>query len=199
MLLDDKDVWGTCQTDDLWIYDKVIVARKQKLSAAPAGIPVPKEGWYIVRPITNIRMMSRGAEKMWLTPNCTDKIPDGFFWCEWLEGRQLTVDYLRGVQTITAEGFRNSDRLDRFCKWEKVQDVIPFPACLGTIYTRYKWINVEMIGDKVIEVHLRYNDDFNSHTSSTVIPVWKDNPIPQPTGSSWYECPAGDRLGFWIY
>lgn len=144
-------------------------------------------------------MMSRGAEKMWLTPNCTDKIPDGFFWCEWLEGRQLTVDYLRGVQTITAEGFRNSDRLDRFCKWEKVQDVIPFPACLGTIYTRYKWINVEMIGDKVIEVHLRYNDDFNSHTSSTVIPVWKDNPIPQPTGSSWYECPAGDRLGFWIY
>lgn len=199
MFVDDKDVWSKCYPDDLWIYDKVIVAKKQGIKAAPAGIPVPEEGWYIVRPITNLRMMSRGATKIWLTPQDTDKVPDGFFWCEWLEGRHITVDYLRGVQITAAEGFRNSDRLDRFSKWEKIDDVVPFPKKLGDFYLRYKWVNLELIDDKVIEIHLRYNDDFAHHTCDTAIPVWKDEELEQPEGATWYDCPCGDRLGFWIF
>jgi hypothetical protein len=69
MYIDDKDVWATCPTDYLWIYDKLILARKSGYLAGPAGIAVPKPSWYIVRPITNIRMMSRGATKQWLTPD----------------------------------------------------------------------------------------------------------------------------------
>jgi len=199
MFVDDKDVWDKCYPDDLWIYDKVIVAKKQGLLAAPAGIPVPYSGWYIVRPITNLRMMSRGATKEWLTPEDTDKVPDGYFWCEWLEGRHITVDYIRGVQTIAAEGFRNSDKLDRFCRWEKIDTRINFPDFLGKIFIRYKYINVEMIGDKVIEIHLRYNDDFAHHSYDTAVPVWVDEQPPQPPGSVWYNCPGGDRLGFWVY
>lgn len=198
-MLDDKDVWGNCLVEDLWLYDKLIVAKKQGLLSAPAGIPVPKANWYIVRPITNIRMMSRGAKKVWLTPDDTDTVPDGYFWCEWLEGRHITVDYLRGRQTITAEGFRDSDRLDRFCKWEKIQEDMPFPATFGDICIKYKWINLEFIGNKVIEMHLRYNDDFAHHSFETIIPVWKDSPIEQPKNSTWYDCPSGDRLGFWVY
>ena len=68
MLVDDKDVWGKVHPDDLWIYDKLIVAKKAGYLAGPAGIPVPQAGWYIVRPITNIRMMGRGASRCWLTP-----------------------------------------------------------------------------------------------------------------------------------
>jgi hypothetical protein len=46
---------------------------------------------------------------------------------------------------------------------------------------------VEVIGDKVIEVHFRYNDDFANHDATTIIPVWRDE---------FYSSPAGDRLGF---
>lgn len=199
MFLDDRDVWLTCYIEDLWIYDKVILARKQGLKAAPAGVPVPAANWYIVRPITNLRMMSKGAKKVWLTPDDVDKVPDGYFWCEWLEGRHISVDYCRGTQVLAVEGFRDSSRLDRFSKWVRLDEKFNVPKSLGIFYLRYKWVNFEMIGDKVIEIHLRYNDDFAHHTCNTIIPVWKDEPIEQPPKSQWYDCPCGDRLGFWIY
>lgn len=199
MFLDDKDVWKNCDADDLWIYDKVIVAKKQGLKAAPAGVPVPEANWYIVRPITNLRMMSKGARKVWLTPNDTEKVPDGHFWCEWLDGRHLSVDFCRGAQILAVEGFRNSIRLDRFSKWVRLDEEIHIPKTIGNFYYKYKWVNFELIGNKVIEIHLRYNDDFAHHTCNTVIPVWKDEENEQPPNSEWYDCPCGDRLGFWVY
>ena len=46
---------------------------------------------------------------------------------------------------------------------------------------------VECIGDKIIEVHLRYNDDFEGHSANTIIPVWKDE---------FYRSECDDRVGF---
>ena len=103
MYIDDKDVWATCPTEYLWIYDKLILACKNGYLAGPAGIPVPNPNWYIVRPIINIRMMSRGASKQWLTPNDTDKIPDGYFWTEWFIGRHTSVDFHYGIQKLKVE------------------------------------------------------------------------------------------------
>jgi hypothetical protein len=197
VLIDDKDVWGKVHPDDLWIYDKLIVAKKAGYSAGPAGIPVPKADWYIVRPITNIRMMSRGASKMYLTPE-EDTVPDGYFWSEIFTGDHVSVDYHYGIQSTTVQGFRDSDRLDRFSKWCRIDVSMPFPKILGNLCLKYKWINVEYIGGKIIEVHTRYNDDFSNHSGNTIIPVWRDNPTPQPAGSTWYESASGDRLGFWI-
>jgi hypothetical protein len=37
MFIDDKDVWATCPTEYLWIYDKLILARKNGYLAGPAG------------------------------------------------------------------------------------------------------------------------------------------------------------------
>ena len=197
ILVDDRDVWGNVHPDDLWIYDKLIVARKAGYSAGPAGVPVPRADWYIVRPITNIRMMSRGASKMYLTPD-DDAVPDGYFWSEIFTGDHVSVDYHYGIQSTTVQGFRDSDRLDRFCKWCRIDITMPFPKILGELCLKYKWINVEYVGGKIIEVHTRYNDDFSNHSGNTIIPVWRDNITPQPAGSSWYESPSADRLGFWV-
>ena len=54
---------------------------------------------------------------------------------------------------------------------------------------RYEWLNIEAIGDKIIEVHFRYNDDFANHNSDVIIPIWKEN---------FYNSPCGDRIGFYI-
>ena len=195
--INDSDVWSTCPNDWLWIYDKVIVARKQRILAAPAGIPVPRDGWYIVRPITNIRMMGRGARRQYLLKD-SDDVPDGFFWSEVLSGRHISVDYHWGKQELTAEGFRDDpDRLDRFSRWCRVEDRIPLPQWLRDLGSQAQWINVEYIGDKAIEVHLRWNDDFANHTADEIIPVWQGETLEQPSGHSWYASPAGERLGFW--
>ena len=197
--ISDSDVWDRCPVDYLWIYDKLILARKLNHRAAPAGIPVPKPDWYIVRPITNLRMMSRGASKVWLTPDDTDLVPDGYFWSEVFVGRHISVDYHYGVQELTVEGFRdNPDRLDRFSKWTKIPDRIKFPEVLGNLWQLTPWVNVEYVGGRIIEVHLRWNDDFQNHCADTIYPVWKDEPIAQPPKTSWYPSPAEDRTGFWV-
>ena len=195
--ISDRDVWTQCPSDWLWIYDKVIVARKQHILAAPAGIAVPRDDWYIVRPITNIRMMARGAGKRYLLKD-SDDVPDGFFWSEILSGRHISVDYHWGEQELTVEGFRDDpDRLDRFSRWCRVKDHMPLPTWLRDLGQQAQWLNAEYIGDKVIEIHLRYNDDFANHSADEIIPVWQGESVEQPSGYSWYSSPAGERLGFW--
>lgn len=179
----DPDVFGTIHTDDLWCVDKLILAKRLGYRCGPAGI-APSPGTYVVRPIINVKMMSVGASIQYLD---SDSIPDGYFWCEVFSGRHLSFDYHWGKQVLAVEGFRNQQRLDRFSHWTKTQDVFELPPMLQNIANCYQWFNVEVIGDKVIEVHFRYNDDFANHSATTIVPVWNDE---------FYPSACGDRLGF---
>jgi hypothetical protein len=133
-------------------------------------------------------MMSKGAQFMELSPDNHDIVPDGYFWCEVFNGRHLSFDYTFGKQILAVEGFRdNNNRLDRFSRWEKVENKFELDEMLQSIASRYEQFNIEVIGDKVIEVHMRHNDDFIGHNSNVIIPIWKDN---------FYDSPCGDRLGF---
>ena len=197
--ISDSDVWSQCPRDYLWIYDKLIVACQQGIAAGPAGIPVPCDGEYCVRPITNIRMMGRGASKVFMQRGDDHTVPDGFFWSEWLQGRHVSVDFHYGVQTLAVEGFRSDPtRLDRFSRWKVLDEQWRFPGILGKLWHQAPWVNVEYIGDKIIEVHLRWNDDFSNHNATEIIPVWQGDPETPPEGWSWYASASGDRLGFWI-
>ena len=181
----DADVFDSISVEDLWCVDKLILAKKLGYVCGPAGIAPPYPGQYVVRPIMNLKMMSRGASIQFLD---SDSIPDGYFWCEVFTGRHLSFDYFQGIQTLAVEGFRNDPlRLDRFNKWTKIDETFKLPKILQDIADRYPWFNVEVIGDKVIEVHFRYNDDFANHDANTIIPIWKDE---------FYSSSAGDRLGF---
>ena len=182
-LVNDCDVFDHIEPQDLWCMDKLILAKSLGYYCGPAGIaPTPDN--YIVRPIMNLRMMSRGARIEYLD---SDSIPDGYFWCEVFSGRHLSFDYNYGSQTLAVEGFRDSTRLDRFSHWTKVTDVFELPDILQDIAARYKHFNVEVIGNRVIETHFRYNDDFANHTATTVVPVWSDE---------FYASACGDRIGF---
>jgi len=198
-ITDDIGAWQSCPVSWLWIYDKLIIARKQNIMAAPSGIPVPRAGDYIVRPITNIWMMGRGAQKMSLAPGDEEAVPNGYFWSEVLEGDHVSVDYRWGEQVLAVQGFRDDpDRLDRFDRWEKIDRRYPLPYILQGLHHRARWINVEYIGNHIIEVHLRHNDDFANHDAGVIYPVWRDAPRAQPPGTEWYESPCADRLGFWV-
>ena len=185
-LVDDKDFWITTDNDDLWLFDKLILSKKLGYTCGPAGLAPPIENNYIVRPITNIRMMGRNATIKYLTPIEYD-IPDGYFWCEMFKGRHLSFDYHYGQQVLAVEGFRKNERLDRFSRWEKVDDQYELPGILKPIALKYEWLNVETIDNKVIEVHLRYNDDFANHNANVIVPIWKED---------FYPSECGDRIGF---
>lgn len=188
--ISDPDVWSIIDPNDLWVYDKLILSKKLGYLCGPAGVSPPAENSYVVRPCVNFRMMGRGASIEVLSATDSDKVPDGYFWCEVFAGRHLSFDYNWGSQVLAVEGFKeDAKRLDRFSKWTKVEDKFILPSFLQDVAKRYKWMNIETIGSHIIEVHLRYNDDFSNHDSNTIIPVWKDK---------FYKSEFGDRLGFII-
>ena len=188
-MMNDVDVWNFIEPDDLWIYDKLILARKQNYYCGPAGTSPIKPGEYIVRPCVNFLMMGHGAkvEKIHQYGHKID-VPPGYFWCERFYGRHLSFDFHYGKQVLAVEGFKNDpNRLDRFSKWQKCEEQLTLPDFLVTIAEKYEWLNVECIGDKIIEVHLRYNDDFEGHSAKTIVPIWREN---------FYRSECGDRIGF---
>jgi hypothetical protein len=181
--VNDCDVFETIDVADLWCCDKLILAKQLGYYCGPAGV-APKPGTYIVRPVMNLRMMGLGASIEYLN---SDSIPLGYFWCEVFSGRHLSFDYHYGSQTLAVEGFRSSSRLDRFSYWTRISEQFVLPPVLEEVASRYEHFNVEVIGDRVIEVHFRYNDDFENHNADTIVPVWKEN---------FYASACGDRLGF---
>lgn len=186
--MSDNDYWETTDPDDLWLFDKLILSKKLGYVCGPAGVAPPVHAVYMVRPCVNYRMMSKGATYMTLSPDDHSAVPDGYFWCEIFQGRHLSFDYHYNQQVLAVEGFRDDPRqLDRFNKWTKVPDLYTLPTLIQPVAQKYEWLNIEVIGTRIIEVHLRFNDDFANHTASTIIPVWKDK---------FYSSPAGNRLGF---
>jgi hypothetical protein len=187
--INDSDVWEFIDPNDLWIYDKLIIAKKLGYYCGPAGTQPKKPGSYVVRPCVNFLMMGHGAkiEKLYQYGKTID-VPIGYFWCEMFTGPHISYDYNFGKQVLAVEGFKDDpERLDRFSKWKKVDSTFAIPPMLEYISKKYTWLNIETIGGKIIEVHLRYNDDFCNHDSDEIIPVWKDK---------FYRSECGDRLGF---
>lgn len=187
--MSDLDVWEFIDPNDLWIYDKLILSRKLGYYCGPAGTQPKKPGEYIVRPCINFLMMGKGAKIEKLYQYCSKiDVPLGYFWCERFQGSHLSFDYQYGKQVLCVEGFKDDpDRLDRFSKWQKADYSYSLPNILLPIAAKYEWLNIEVVGGYIIEVHLRYNDDFRNHTGNEIIPIWKDE---------FYSSECGDRLGF---
>ena len=163
----------------------------------PTGIDVPKPGYYIVRPCVNALGLGLGAKKVWLEKN-TMHLPYGYFWCEWFEGRHFSVDYKWGNQMFCVEGFKSDDTFTRWDKWTKVDHVIMLPEEIANHLINEPALNVEYIGDKVIEVHLRSNEDFANNISE-FIPVWEGQDKIPPQGYTYKHYPdVHGRIGAFV-
>lgn len=181
---DDTDVWNDpsyLHREDYWVFDKLILSKKLEYCCGPKGIDVPCPGEYIIRPCVNVLGMGRGAEIVWIDEG-TESIPDGFFWCEVFKGRHLSIDYKDGEQILCVEGTKacDGDPLWKWKRWKRLDDVfVPFPHfIIDDLKGSYKYINIEMIDDRIIEIHLRSNPDFPIGEGYTeVIPVFDGDDI----------------------
>ena len=191
----DTDVWSTVDAEDLWIFDKLILSRRLKYVCGPTGVTVPRPGRYIVRPCVNLMGMSLGAKIVHLEKS-TDHLPAGYFWQEIFEGRHLSIDFKWNKMIRCTEGFVNKNNISRFDRWIVTDDYPRLPAIVHRLVTKYEYANVEMIGGKVIEVHLRGNPDFDDGAVE-VIPVWNDESPEVDDRFVYVPDEDGDRLGFY--
>lgn len=206
---EDHQTWDYYKEhqDLRWLFNKLEVALHQNLHAGPAGTAPDKNGIYVSRPIYNTYGMGIGATKfvydVSMRKDLTDHaiVPPGHFWCEWLVGPQLSIDYqVRDdyktweVVSIWMGEHYSDDNLTKFKHWTKLDNSLaPHPYLLpmklpwfGTGATRQiresiQGFNVEIRSNKVVEVHLRHGNDTLDHlpVGTVVTPVWEDMDIPE--------------------
>lgn len=188
---EDFEAWGA-YPQHRWIFNKLEVALRMGYHAGPTGVPIQKAGMYIVRPTYNLYGMGIGAKKMYLDPekDATDMIalahvPPGYFWCEYLGGDHLSIDFHRvdgrWVPFCTTRGVhRYDDDLVMFDNWERIETPPDFdlPEFMHTEINEPQYINVETKDTSIFEIHLRSgNDHFWDYDVGTIMyPVWNTDP-----------------------
>lgn len=177
MIKTDEEAWIKYPSHRLW-FNKLWVSERFCHACGPAGIEVPESGTYIVRPIYNLYGMGANASFRFLTKKDKDLLPPGHFWCEVFEGDHLSIELNwndgRWTPNSIFQGHHaNEEELFRFSKWSRVDCDVVIPTVLDVLYDCGS-INVEMIGNKVIEVHLRGSPDPIEYNE--FIPVWNDTP-----------------------
>lgn len=178
-----SDEWSSIHPEDLWVYNKLQLSQVLGYTCGPAGLEVPKPGFYIIRPAINFMGMGRYSRIEQIRKS-TEHIHPGSFWCEVFEGEHLSVDFQNKQPKLIVKGNRDEmNKLYRWSLWKTVETAVEFPEILNDIATRYEWINCEFIGGKLIEVHFRRNPDFR-YNNTIAIPVWKDQKVPKLDESS---------------
>jgi len=197
MYLEGNQEWNQIHTDDLWVYNKLILSRKLGYTCGPVGTDVPKSDFYIIRPSMNLLGMGRFSRIEYIYKS-TDEYHPAEFWCEVFEGDHISVDFHNKTPELTVLGTRDSyEPLYKWKKWKKIDHKHDFPTILNDLVGDYEWINCEFIGNNLIEVHFRQNPDFK-YNNTEAIPVWENE---KPENLDHYHFVTDNdylRKGFWV-
>ena len=173
MVKTDLEAFAAYPRDAHW-YNKLNLSIKLGYNC---GInKIPKSGKWIVRPITNLDGMGRRAVIDFFEEGTT--IEPEMFYCEVFQGRHITIDYIKEcdtwIQHHTFEGFNTPQDLIHFSRWLKVDYEYPMPSFLKDVEANH--INIEVKGNKLIEVHLRGNPDPVMYNDFW--PIWSNEQKP---------------------
>lgn len=164
-----------------WIYDRLQLSQALEYECGPAGTLPPRPGPWFVKPIINLNGMGVDAHAQIYDGGTHFPVRPGGFWMPRFTGRHLSLDLKRGPNAWQVEfAVECIYRNNRPHEWRKVKDRPALPVLVPPDATDISWLNVEMIGGKVIEVHLRRNHDFDAMPEAcSAFPVWEGEPVPQ--------------------
>lgn len=163
---EDPDSW-TWYPDHRWIYDKLAVALSQGLEAAPHGV-MPARFPVFSKPIMNLRGMGVGSQAIHSAEAYKAALMGGHFWSTLLNGPHVSTDvalidgqpqWWRHTTGATAEG-------GTFDYWHvHAEPMAGIEAWCGEWCRRnlrgYTGMaNLETIGERIIEAHLRFADQW---------------------------------------
>lgn len=175
ILFRDEDTWIKYPQYRIW-HNKLWLADSLGYSCGPCGIFVPQDNYYVVRPVINISGYGINAEIKYITTDDYFSAPPGYFWCELFEGDHCSFDFIREngrwKQVSCWQGFKNDIELYKFEKWTVSQHQLDLPPLFNGLDVPH--LNVEAIGGKIIEVHLR-EGNYNEEGWTETITVWEDS------------------------
>jgi hypothetical protein len=87
---EDSDAW-LWNPDHRWVYDKLAVACRQGLDAAPHGI-APSAYPVFSKPIYNLKGMGVGSRALFSPDDYASAYQPGHFWTTLLEGDHVSSD-----------------------------------------------------------------------------------------------------------
>lgn len=174
VLFRDEDTWIKYPQYRIW-HNKLWLADQLGYKCGPCGVFVPEDNYYVVRPVINISGYGVNAKLEYITKDEYFTAPPGYFWCEQFEGNHCSFDYVRKdgrwVQVSCWEGTKHSHyELYKFKKWFVADHVLELPTLFDQLDVPN--LNVEAIGGKIIEVHLR-EGNYNEEGWTETIPYWE--------------------------
>lgn len=164
------------------VYDKLFVACSQGLIAAPCGVTpmglgIAPDVQIFVKPIINLAGMALQARSV-----AASRVPNepGSFWCERLSGEHSSTDCLvKDGEVVWFAHTRASDAKDqeRPIYWQvgiSLPELEPYIAAwIGEHLAGYTGLcNVEMLGGRIFEVHLRGSNGFFDFYGERFMPAW---------------------------
>lgn len=211
---DDEYAWNKYRHRHIW-FNKLYIAESLGYVCGPCGVAPSERGKYVVRPIYNLSGMGLGASVKTIEAGDYSQVPPGYFWCEYFTGAHYSATY-KFVRDPSARwelqscwvGSKHETELYKFTKWTRSDYAPTVPYMFNALYD-VEYINVEFIGDNVIEVHLRKSPDPDY---DELIPAWKYNGVNELHHNHYlvngykfvsaYDNADGfltnPRIGFWV-
>jgi hypothetical protein len=150
-----------------WIYNKLMICDTQGLDGAPHGVP-PKQFPVFSKPIYNMHGMGVGGRVIASAAELEANISAGYLWMTLAQGEHVSSDAV--VIGGEAQWWRHSvgKTLGEgvFDYWTVLADELPDieEYCGDWLRANLKGysgaVNIETIGGKIIEVHLRFADQW---------------------------------------
>jgi hypothetical protein len=175
-LIHDFEAWEKYPHHHKW-FNKLYLAELMGYKCGPTGLAPDVTDHYIVRPIYNLSGMGVGSKVIKIEAGDVTKVPPGYFWCEFIAGIQYSATYEfvdgRWKSISCWQGTNDINNLSRFVSWIRSTYKPKVSSQFNELHDVGR-INIEFIGDKPIEVHLRESPDPNY---DELIPVWADNSV----------------------
>jgi hypothetical protein len=163
---EDADAWAWYPAHR-WVYNKLAVAHSQGIEAAPHGV-MPSIFPVFSKPIINLRGMGIGSRVIASEEEYRETFYPGHFWMELLHGEHISSD--AAVERGRAKWWRHTTGIPAaggtFDHWVVHNDPRSEleKSCGEWISTNLPdytgMLNLETIGGNIIEVHLRFADQW---------------------------------------
>jgi len=163
---EDSDAWQWYPAQR-WIYDKLAVALSQSLDAGPHGTPPPRFPVFS-KPIINLKGMGVGSRVLKSQAEYDAHYAPAHFWMTLLDGRHVSSDVavVRGEPRWWRHATGKPAGEGTFDYWTihaepDARIELPSGAWIEKNLPGYTgMLNAETIGGKIIEVHLRFADQW---------------------------------------
>ena len=195
----DPDAWAW-NPEHRWVYNKLDVVLSQGLACGPYGIP-PTRYPMFSKPIMNLHGMGAGSAVLRSQADYDRLCRPGHMWMELLEGDHVSTDV--AVENGKPLWWRHAMGVPAgegmFDYWTIFAQAKPaVEAYVGPWITRHLpgysgMLNFETIGARIIELHLRFADQWPDIYGSR---AWVEALIGLYVDKRWHFADCNRRTGY---